>query len=245
MQRGQLALIVPANVTVRGSTNLANDLRRNRVKVLGANELVLTAWNDKSRDVVQRNKNVQQIFTGKISGATLRQLRGDALRIAKLWNWSIDTAERPVSTANVKRLWSSLKLDVREDVVIDRTTRKSLGKVRSAESKARRHNWSLWQSRGWTIVPGWFGWWEKLYCWSETFVSSGYGGTRQYVDFLSAEVAGPNHYAYNSRYSATNAYAEHWTYIWVGMTRGGRAYSYARLGSASLQITSPYLWPRI
>jgi hypothetical protein len=244
MLRGQFALIIPAKTTPAGLRNVTDSLAKAKVKPLGEGKILVVPWNADSRAVLEAGVGIAGFHVDQIPKDVIAGLPESEARIAKVWNWSLESAHQHVSDAKVKRLWKSLGLEIRDNRVYDSIAKKDLGLTQQGEEREHQGNWSLWQTRGWTVIPGWFGWWEKIYCWSQTYQTSTYGGAFEAVDFISAQVMGPNHYAYESRSTSPVAYAEDWTYIWVGMTRGGQAYSYARKGTTTRQITSPNIWPR-
>lgn len=238
MSRGKYALLIPSQISERGVHKLVEELKANLVTVADKDDsLVLVQWDEKAKIAVAKGPSIQAFYVDRVSAAAIRQLPEHVARVAKLWNWSISNRGRGTTRATVKRLMSDLQLEIREGQVYDTLTRRTLGEVKSEEKEETQGNWCLRQNRGWERIPGWFGYWEKLWCRSRTYVSSTCSGSRQVVDYILAEVDGPQHYGYNSRSNGSVAYIEDWDYIWVGESHCGTAFSYARRGGSTASLT--------
>jgi hypothetical protein len=237
MSRGKHVLLIPSKISPAGAGKLSRELTRDRVKIIGkAENLILANWDDNTRAAVTKGPSIQVAYVDKISPAAIRRLPAKAARIAVLWNWRIDKRGRRVTDAQVNRLMAKLKLEERNGQTYDRLGKKYLGRIKQGEKGEKKGNWWLCQNRGWYRFPGWFGYWEKLWCKSRTCTTSSCA-SRLVVDYILAEVDGPQHYAYQGRYNASIAYAYDWDYIWIGESHCGTAFSYARRGSSRVSIT--------
>lgn len=239
MYRGKYALLIPSEISERGVSKLVEELESHQVTVVGKDDnLVLVKWDENSRLAVAKGLSIQAFYVDKVSPTAMERLPERVARVTLLWNWSINNRGRRVTDGAVKRLMAGLQLEVREGQVYDRLTEKYLGKVQSEEEEERKGNWCLRQNRGWERIPGWFGFWEKLWCRSRTYVHyPACSGDRLVVDYILAELDGPQHYAYQSRYNASIAYTYDWDYIWVGESHCGTAFSYARENGSTASLT--------
>jgi hypothetical protein len=239
MLRGKYALLIPSEISERGVRKLVEELEGDRVTVIDKDDnLVLVKWDESSRIAVAKGPSIQAFYVDRVSPAAIRKLPERVARVALLWNWSISNRGKRTTDGTIKRLMSGLQLEVRAGQVYDSLTRRNLGKVESGEEEERQGNWCLRQNNGWERVPGWFGYWEKLWCRSRTYVHyPACSGDRLVMDYLLAEVDGPQHYAYQSRSGASIAYTYDWDYIWVGESHCGTAFSYARRGGSTASLT--------
>lgn len=239
MSRGKYVLLIPSQISPRGVEKLARELRSNRVKIAGKDaNLILAKWDDNARAAIAKGPSIQAAYIDKIGPAAIRRLPPRVARIGVLWNWSIDKRGRRVSDGEVKRLMAKLRLEEKRGQAYDRLAKKYLGKIQQGEKEEKKGNWCLRQNRGWYRIPGWFGMWEKLWCKSRTYVSyPACSGPRLVMDYILAEVDGPQHYAYQGRYNASIAYAYDWDYIWVGESHCGTAFSYGRRSGSTASLT--------
>ncbi len=241
MPSGKLVLIIPKKVTEEGIEKLSKELEENKVEILGKDEnLIIAKWDNETKKAVGKGLSIKSFHPEKIKNSILKELPESSARIGHLWNWSIDKKGKKVTEKEVNELMKKLHLEIKDDQVTDKLTKKVIGKLEKSEEEKGEGNWYLYQIRGWQRIPGWFGYWEKIYCWTYTYTNST-RTSRLTVDYLLAEVDGPNHYAWDSRYQGSVAYAEHWVYIWLGIGAGGTAHSHAREGSSSLDLTNRIL----
>lgn len=238
--RGKLAMLIPTKISREGVNVLQRELTRQRIKVLGKeHDILITRWDRSTRAAVRKGLSIQSYYVDRIPPAQIGSMPENVARVARLWNWSISRRGRKVADGEISRLMRSLKLEIRENNVYDLLTRKTLGKVDEEEEEETKGNWCLRQNRGWYRIPVWFGYWEKLWCRSRTYVNYPQcSGARRTMDIIVAEVDGPQHYGWNTRYNGSVAYTSDWDYIWVGESHCGTAYSWARLGNSSASITS-------
>jgi len=236
--RGEIAIVVPKSITPRGASALSKELKNNKIKVLGKDQdLILIKINAATKVKLGRVKNMQHLLDDRVSPAVMKKLPVKSRRVATLWNWSIDRQGKRITDASVKGLLDKLSIKVdRQGNVTDALTKKSLGKVDKKEVEVKKGNWYLYMNYSWEIIPGLFGYWLKRATMSRTYTSSA-RTNYQVVDHIIAEVYGPHHYAYQSRTNAVSAYAYDWSYIWFGQSAWVNHWSFARLGSASLQLT--------
>lgn len=235
--QGKVALIVPSKVTDAGAKKLHDQLKRARVKVLGKEKnLVIVPLSRPVKSKLLKISEIGEYHTGELSKSTIKKLPRESQKLAQLWNWSINSKKKKVTDGTVKSLMRKLNLEIdNRGNVIDRTTRKSLGKTEEKEELIKKGNWWLFQWRYWYVVPGWFGYWRKYATKSKTYEN--YARTRRYtVDEIIAEVDGPYHYAYTKKYNRSYAYAYDWTYIWVWESDWCDHWSWAKKGGSTVQI---------
>jgi hypothetical protein len=237
--RGKIAFMIPSDISAIGVRKLSTELSAGRVPVMAKdNGVVLAKWGKNARDAMEKGLSAREIYLDKIPAAHIRELPDPTTRIAQLWNWTLAKKGRRVTDGAVKKIMKELKLEKRHNRIIDRVTEKDLGPIEEGETEDKKGNWCLKQNRGWNRISGWFGYWEKLWCKTRAYVNyPACSGNRKLVDYIVAEVDGPQHYAWNSRYNASIAYTYDWDYIWVGQSHCGTAYSYGRKGSGSASIT--------
>lgn len=237
MARGKYALLIPSVISKTGVAKLVAELHSHRVPVVDKDDnLVLVKWDEKSRLAVAKGPSIQAYYTDRISPADVKRLPQQVARVALLWNWSINNRGKRITDGAVKRVMATLQLEVRQGKVYDRLTKKDLGNVESAEKEEAQGNWYIYQNRGWQRNIGWFGFWEKLWCKTRTYTSAA-RSSRLVVDYILAEVDGPQHYAHNHRHNGSVVQTYDWDYIWVGEQHCGTAFSYAGKGSSSASVT--------
>lgn len=239
MSRGKYVLLIPSQISPRGVEKLARELRSNRVTIAGKDaNLILAKWDDHARATIAKGPSIQAAYVDKISPAAIRRLPPSVARIGVLWNWSIDKRGRHVSDGQVKRLMEKLRLEEKRGQAYDRLAKKYLGKIQQGEEEEGTGNWCIRQIRGWYRIPGFLGFWEKLWCMSRTYTNGPpCSGPSLVMDFIQAEVAGPQHFYYHGKYNGSIAYAYDWDYIWIGESHCGWAYSYARIGGSTASIS--------
>jgi hypothetical protein len=207
MTRGEVAVLVPSQITEDGIRRLEEELTRGEVKVLGnQGGLVFAQWDDKARHAVPGNPRVRAHYLDKIGKTELARLTPSATRVATLWNWRIDKSGRSVTDAAMKQLLKSLQLESRQGEVYDLLTKKSLGKIERGQETNKEGNWPLSQQRttetwpcpGFSMV--------KLQCVSLA--------TPSVCSQIIAEVFGPKHYAFSSQDDASSVKAYTWSAVW-------------------------------
>lgn len=239
MYRGKYALLIPSEISARGVSKLAEELESQQVTVVGKDDLILVKWDENARAAIAKGPSIQAFYVDRISPAAMQSLPEPVARVGLLWNWSISKRGRKVTDGEVKRLMARLQLEVKEGQAYDSLTKKYLGEVQSEEEEEKKGNWCLRQNRGWERIPGWYGYWEKLWCKSRTFVYyPACSGDRLVMDYILAEVDGPQHYACQYKYNASVAYAYDWDYIWIFESHCGTAFSHARKGGSTASLTN-------
>lgn len=239
MYRGKYVFLVPSEISAGGVSKVVEELKRYRVTVADKNDnLVFAKWDENAKLAVAKGLSIQAFYVDRISPVAIKRLPERVARVAVLWNWTISKRGRRVTDGEVNRLLARLKLEVKKDQVYDNLTKKSLGKVQSGEDEEKKGNWCLKQNRGWYRIPGWFGYWEKLWCRSRTYeYYPRCDGPRLVMDYILAEVDGPQHYASRHRYEATVVYTYDWDYIWAWESHCGTAVSYARKRGSTASLT--------
>lgn len=233
-------LLIPSEISERGLKKLQAELQPYEVKILDTRDnLVLVEWDDKVREALASELSIQSALKGRISYKALQKMPPKVRRLGTLWNWSYNKRGRKVSGGEVKRIMKTLQLEVRDKNVYDLKEKKNIGTIEEEESEEKKSgSWCLYQQRGWYRIPGWFGYWEKLWCRSTVYkYYPQCSGTRKVADYISAEVDGPQHDSWAYRRTASTVYTEDWDYIWVGESHCGTAFSYARIGSGRASIT--------
>ncbi len=227
--------MIPSDLSAAGINKLSTELTTGKVPILAKDAgIVLAKWGKTARSAMEKGLSLEAIYLGKIPAAHIKKLPDPTARIAQLWNWTLDKKGRKVTDGAVKTVRKQLKLEIRNDRVTDKVTGKDLGPVEKGEVDMKKGNWCLNQNRGWYRVPGWFGYWEKLHCKTRAYVKyPACSGNRQLLDYIVAEVDGPQHYDWESKYNASIAYAYDWDYIWAGESHCGTAYSYGRKGGSA------------
>jgi len=238
--RGKVALLIPKTITAAGSKNLITELKSKQMKVHDAAEnLVFVPFDRKVRKDVSQLANFGALVVDRITPAQMRALPPESRRVGELWNWNLANRGKRITDGAVTGFMKKLQLKIdAQNNVVDTLTHKQIGKVKEKEGELNKGNWYIYVNWGWTIIPGWCGYWRKYYTRTRTYTSST-RKQRYIVDLIIAEVDGPHHYAYHSRYNGSSAYAYDWAYIWAWEASSDwcEHWGYARKGSASLQIT--------
>jgi len=217
---------------------VAKELKDKRVKDFHqANGLIIAKLDPKLTKAVREGLSIQSFSSDRISPALIRRLPPKTARMAKFYNYTVVAHQRRLTDGQVRQHMKDLHLEIKANKVYDKLEKKFIGDVKSEEKQSDKGNWCMLQNYGWYRIPGWFGFWEKLWCKTRTYKSA-CGGDRIVRDVVVAEVDGPQHYAAKTRYNASIAYVYDWDYIWIGESHCGTAYSYAREGNQSLDLTS-------
>lgn len=233
----KVALIVPTKVTDAGARKLLDQLKRAKVKVLGKEKnLVVVPLSRSVKSKLLKISEMGEYHCGELRKSAIKRLPPESQRLAELWNWSIISKRKKVTDGSVKFIMRKLNLEIdNRGNVIDKTTRKSLGKTEHEEEVDKQGNWWIYMWRYWDGVPGWFGYWRKYATKSKTYVDQ--ARTRRYiVDEIIAEVDGPHHYAYTKKYNRSYAYAYDWAYVWVWESDWCDHWSWAKKGSSTAQV---------
>jgi hypothetical protein len=208
MAQGNVVILVPSQKSAAGIRQLEEQLKRNGVEVHGnQGGLVFAQWNDKARRAIPGNPHVKAHYLDKISSTELEQLPIPAKRLAIVWNWQIDKTGKKVTDAAMRQLLKSLQYEERQGEIYDILTNKRVGKIERKEEKSIDGNWTLQQRRHTEWLS--FGAFQlrKLQCTTSA--------TPTVCTQIIAEVNGPKHYAYKSRYNASSVDAtSNWSTIW-------------------------------
>jgi hypothetical protein len=214
-----MALVFANDFSKKGARKAKKLMRDGGATILGTDEsgVLLVKWDAKGHLAVDRVAKLATVHTDVLKAATLKKMPKAAARIGTLWNWNVQMRERRLTDAQIKALLKKLKLEIRKNTVYDALLDKKLGVVKSEEAKETQGNWCLVHSRYRRIIPGFFGYWERLECRTRTYRHyPACSGTRENMDVIEAEVSGTHHYAFQSRADTSSAQAYDWAYVWVG-----------------------------
>ena len=199
-------------------------------------------------------KGVVEVCEDEIPQNLLSTLSLEATRMATIWNWRLQTKRSivPISDANVDKLMKQLDLEVVKGVVIDKRTKKSLGKVEDVEFTHQHRHYSpnpgcywLRGTNSWRVVPGLFGAWTRVRGTSETRQCTSGGGmssNRQTVDYIRVTVWNQvDAYARKSQNNASYVLASDWEYCWLWEVEVGGAYTnsdhYSNWGGSTIYLS--------
>ncbi len=214
----KVALIVPTKVTTAGSRKVLDKLKRAKVKVLGKGKnLIVVPLTRSVKSKLLKISEISEYHCGEVPKSAIKRLPPESQRLVELWNWSIISKRKKV--ISLKPIMRKLKLEIdNQGNVIDKTTGKSLGKIKHEEKLEKQGNWSLWYWRSWAwapgppFVPGYF---RKYGTTARTYATSTPTTAMFAVDQIVAEVDGPHHYSFIRYYNRWYAHAEHWNWVWM------------------------------
>jgi hypothetical protein len=239
MKKEKVALVIPSEISKKGAAKVKRELSANKVDVLAKTDhLLFVRWNKTTNTAMSRGPSIQDYFVGAISPDKIRRLPSDAARIALVWNWSIAAHSRKVTEASVMAFLKKLDLEVRNNQVYDKLSRKYVGKVKEKEESTDKSNWTLRQTRYSTFYPSpFYGGVVRYRCKTRTYESSALED-RLTVDYILAEVDSDwGHYDSEYKYNASQAFASDSAWWWGWMGLGAECYSYARKGRSSVSLT--------
>ncbi len=217
--RGRMALVLINDFSDKSTRKVRKQMRNDGTTILGMDKsgVLLIKWDAKAHLAADRVVKLASVETDILKQEKLKKMPAAAARIGVLWNWNIETRERRVTDAQFKALLKKMKLEIRDKSVYDALLNRKLGAIKSEEERETQGNWCLVHRRYRRIVPGFFGYWERLECRTRTYVHyPACSGTRQNMDIIEAEVSGTHHYAFQSRTDASSVSAYDWAYVWVG-----------------------------
>ncbi len=235
----KVALLVPTKVTAAGAKDLLDQLKKANIKVLGRDQNLIVVPFDKAiKQKLLKVTGIDNCYCDEVPKSAVLKLPPESQRLAELWNWSIITKRKQVTDASVKSFMLKLGLEIdKKGYVIDKKTKKSLGKIGHGEKVVKQSNWVIAQWRYWGWAPGFLGKWRMYGTQTITYINKNHTG-REIVDKIIAEVDGPHHYAYTKKYNNSDAYAYNWSYIWDWESDWCEHWSWAKKDNVIKQIIS-------